>query len=482
MKSQQKVEYGDFQTPMELCRAICEVLRERHGIRPQALLEPTCGIGNFLTASAEVFPDAMRVGVEVNGEYLERIYNAGSDCELIRADFFSFRWEDLLSRLPDPLLVLGNPPWVTNTQLSVLSSGNIPQKRNFHGNRGIDAITGKSNFDISEWMLLQALQWLAPRQGMLAMLCKTLVARRVLAYAWKQSWPLRDAHVYGIDAMRHFGAAVDACLLVVEMGKPHEQKCLIHPTLASEATSTVGLREGRLIANVSRYDQLTDIKGRDQANMWRSGIKHDCSRVMELKREGTRFRNGFGELVELEMDYVYPMLKSSELANEKPSHRWMLVPQRMIGESTDSIRKMTPKTWEYLENHGELLDGRRSSIYRGKPRFSVFGVGQYSFSLWKVAISGFYKRLDFKCIGPVSGKPVVFDDTCYFLPCSSREDAVEISALLNSCSARDFFESLIFWDAKRPITAAVLQELHIGRLREQFFGQTFKGQLELPQI
>jgi hypothetical protein len=466
MRVQQKVEYGDFQTPMELCRAVCAVLRDRHGVQPRALIEPTCGAGNFLTASAEVFPDARRVGVEVNGEYLERIGEARGDCELIQADFFSLRWEDVLSRLPDPLLVLGNPPWVTNTRLSALGSLNLPRKQNVHGHRGIDAITGKSNFDISEWMLLQALQWLAPRRGTLAMLCKTLVARRVLAYAWKQSWPLREAHMYAIDAMRHFGAAVDACLLVVEVGASNEQKCLVYPGLTAKATSAVGFREGRLIADVSRYDRLASIQGRDQSNIWRSGIKHDCSRVMELKREGKRFRNGFGELVELEMDYMYPMLKSSELANDRPPRRWMLVPQRTIGESTDSIRNMAPRTWEYLERHGELLDGRRSSIYRGKPRFSVFGVGQYSFSPWKVAISGFYKRLDFKCIGPVSHEPVVFDDTCYFLPCSGRQEAAEISALLSSCVARDFFESLIFWDAKRPITAAVLQELHIARLRE----------------
>ncbi len=37
-----------------------------------------------------------------------------------------------------------------------------------------------------------------------------------------------------------------------------------------------------------------------------------------------------------------------------------------------------PKTWKYLLSHGEALDGRRSSIYQNRPRFSVFGIGRYS--------------------------------------------------------------------------------------------------------
>lgn len=50
-------------------------------------------------------------------------------------------------------------------------------------------------------------------------------------------------------------------------------------------------------------------------------------------------------------------------------------------------------------------------IYRGKPRFSVFGVGDYTFAPWKVAVSGFYQVPRFVKVGPMGGKPVVFDDT-----------------------------------------------------------------------
>ena len=115
----------------------------------------------------------------------------------------------------------------------------------------------------------------------------------------------------------------------------------------------------------------------------------------------------------LESEFLYPMLKSSELANGRELSRYMLVTQKAIGEDTAAIAETPPLTWRYLESHGDTLDSRLSSIYRKRPRFSVFGIGEYSFAQWKVAISGFYKSLDFRVVAPCEGRPVVLDDTCY---------------------------------------------------------------------
>jgi len=139
----------------------------------------------------------------------------------------------------------------------------------------------------------------------------------------------------------------------------------------------------------------------------------------------------------------------------------MLVTQRQIGEDTCPLRTLAPKTWEYLTRHAPLLDARSSSVYRHRPRFSIFGVGTYSFSEWKVAISGFYKKLDFRVIGPYEQKPVVFDDTCYFLPCNSQREAELIGTLVNSTLVREYLSSRIFWDEKRPITLGVLSSLNL---------------------
>ena len=111
----------------------------------------------------------------------------------------------------------------------------------------------------------------------------------------------------------------------------------------------------------------------------------------------------------------------------------------------------------------------------------MFGVGSYSFAPWKVAISGFYKQLAFRSVAPVNGRPVVLDDTCYFLPCENEDEANCFEALLNSEAARGFFRSFVFRDAKRPITASLLASLDMGLLAEENGGAIARGRLRTTQ-
>jgi hypothetical protein len=97
-------------------------------------------------------------------------------------------------------------------------------------------------------------------------------------------------------------------------------------------------------------------------------------------------------------------------------------------------------------------------------------VGDYSFAPWKVATSGLYKKISFKVVGPFQGKPVVLDDTCYFLPCDSEQDARQLCRILNSDIARGFFSAFVFWDAKRPVTAELLERLDLNKLSAELGG------------
>jgi len=117
--------------------------------------------------------------------------------------------------------------------------------------------------------------------------------------------------------------------------------------------------------------------------------------------------------------------------------------------------------------HRDVLDSRKSSIYRNRPSFSIFGVGDYSFAPWKVVISGLCKRLHFVAIGSYSGKPVVVDDTCYFISCQAKEEAEYLAGLLNCEVAQEFFAAFVFWDDKRPITVEVLSKLDLLALARE---------------
>ena len=124
-------EFGDFQTPDSLCRKVCDVLVKRN-IEPGSIIEPTCGVGGFLRASVQAFANCESIlGFEVNPDYAKearRIKHTSVEC----VDFFSKDWSSLINTLPKPILVIGNPPWVTNATMGALGGTNLPVKSNFH--------------------------------------------------------------------------------------------------------------------------------------------------------------------------------------------------------------------------------------------------------------------------------------------------------------------------------------------------------------
>ncbi|MFV8756291.1 SAM-dependent DNA methyltransferase [Nannocystaceae bacterium ST9] len=449
-----------------MAAAVVERLVDR---RYAAVLEPTCGVGEFLVAAGSAFPDAALLGFEVSPDHVE-VARARVDprARIALADCFTTDWPRVIAELPEPLLILGNPPWVTNAALGSLGSTNLPEKHNEAGEVGLDARTGKSNFDVSEWLLLRLLAATQGRDATLAMLCKSSVVRRLLGHAARRGWSLAG-EVRAIDARRHFAASVDAVLLIVRPGEPRWRW---YASLdAATPERTLGVIEG-VIVDLDRAN--ADLAG-DSAIAWRSGIKHDCAKVMELRKREGHWINGFGDRVEIEPDLCFPLLKGSDLANARlTSERRMIVTQARIGADTAGIRERTPRTWEYLQSHREAFESRKSSIYRGQPEFSVFGVGEYTFAPAKVAIAALYKRLDFVVIDSCEGKPIVLDDTCYFLPCERRDRAEAIAAALAGPRAREFLDARVFWAAKRPITKALLRSLSLDKLLNESMDQDCK--------
>lgn len=464
--SARRVVFGDWQTPDPLAQEVAALVARTGGVPPSSVIEPTCGTGAFLRAARARFPDAVVRGYEINPEHaaVARASLRGADAEVRVADFFTVDWQRELASLPAPTLVIGNPPWVTNAGIGSLGASNLPDKSNFKHLAGLDALTGKSNFDVSEWMLVHLLEVLQGRDATIAVLCKTTVARRMIEYAARRHRAMTVRGIWRIDAMAHFDAAVDACAFVVEpRGRP--ARASVYARLGAERPEhEIGMADGVLVADLAAWERTRHLRGRCEPE-WRSGMKHDCADVMELSRHDGRWVNGSGEVVEIEREHCLPLLKSSDVARGNVSpRRAVVVPQRQLGEDTARLKETAPATWAYLNAHRDALAARKSSIYRTQPSFAIFGVGPYSFAPWKVATSGLYKRLAFTLVGPVDGLPVMLDDTCYFLPFDTEDEARRALAVLSSPDVLAFFSAQVFWDAKRPIQKSLLQSLDLARM------------------
>ena len=196
-------EWGDFQTPPGLASQVCRCLLET-GISPRIIIEPTYGTGNFIFAALKSFPKAELVyGVEVQDKYewhfkLALLMQTLSDrrpsaeIELHQDNIFTHCFPQEILRAQE-ILIIGNPPWVTNAELGALGASNLPAKRNIKALNGLDAMTGKSNFDIGEFILLQMLGLFSERRGTLAMLCKNSVVKNIV-----EALPQRQFKVSGV--------------------------------------------------------------------------------------------------------------------------------------------------------------------------------------------------------------------------------------------------------------------------------------------
>jgi hypothetical protein len=456
-------EFGDFQTPIELARRC--LARLPGFLSVSRVLEPTCGQGSFLQAASELSPSAERIGIEIQPEYVARAAEFGT---VLQQNVFSMDLlKDVSWSVPGPLMVVGNPPWVTSAELNKMDSDNLPKKENFKGAKGLDAMLGSSNFDVCEYIVLKVMAELAPAGVTIGMLCKTQVARNIVEYAASASLPLHSSAIYHIDAKEWFNAAVDACWFVAEIdaAKSPSYVTSVFDSLDSEIpVRSFGVVDGRFVADVGKYMATKAADGVCPYE-WRSGLKHDASSVFELVAAPEPTTKA-GNQLDLEPGFVFPLLKCTDIFRGRHAtlSKWVIVPQMTFGAETKHLEWTAPKLWTYLTANAAALDGRKSSIYRNRPRFSVFGHGPYTFAPYKVAVSGLHKKPIFRLVLPLNGQPVVLDDTCYLLAFDDLAEAVTVWALLMTKECQDLIESLVFWDSKRPLTKKLLARLDLFRL------------------
>lgn len=455
-----KKEFGDYQTPLDFSYKVCSILK-RKGISPSLLFEPTCGIGNFLKAGLDTFNTVSKaVAVDINPQYCDFCKsNYGNDnVKIFCENFFLFDITQFIDNTQE-MLVLGNPPWATNSALNY----NLPKKVNFKKFSGTDAITGASNFDICEYIILKLIEEFKGTNTTIAMLCKTSVARNVYVEVCKNQYAAEYIEIINFDAGKVFGISACACLLVLKLTPNNKTcgNCAVSNIESNEILSYIKYDNGVL---TSINDSVCDLSGTCQYE-WRQGVKHDCSSIMELEMiSPNTFKNKRKEIIMLEENYVFPLIKSSSFKTaiiDSDFNKYVIVTQKKAREKTSSISKKAPKTWEYLTQNKKLFDSRKSSIYKGAPSFSMFGVGDYSYAKYKVGISGFYKKPLFSLLYNKENpeKPVMLDDTSYFLSFDSYDIAYVCMLLLNSEKVQKFLYSISFKDAKRPYTKKVLQRL-----------------------
>ena len=475
--NEDRVAYGDWQTPEALAHRVLEKHISQYGV-PDILIEPTCGLGAFVKAAIEKCTGISEIhAIEINSEYvnelkfkiltdsLELPRKTHPDIYIYNCDIFQFNISPIIDKAHSHgwnLGILGNPPWVTNSRQGKDLSTNIPLKQNLYGLKGIEAITGKSNFDISEYITLQLMKSAQNNNGGISFLLKNSVIRNLLTKQKIEGLHIGDIRQEVIDASAEFDVSVDASCMSARFGCDPSLVCEVKDFYTGHFIREYGWIKDSFVSDTDKYHQFAKYDTHSSYN-WRSGIKHDCASVLELTLSDGMYKNGYGEVVNIEKDLIYPLMKSSDINHyhEESVRKFVIVPQRRIGEDTNSLKEYYPLAYSYLKSHEEDFSRRKSSIYRGKDPFSIFGVGDYSFSPYKIVVSSLYKDIRFLLISKYDGKPIIVDDTCYQLDFDNEDEAKAIYEALCSTEFQTLMQSLIFKDAKRVVTKTLLMRFDL---------------------
>ncbi|MCK4662655.1 MAG: SAM-dependent methyltransferase [Bacteroidales bacterium] len=492
VKEPDRGEYGDFQTNRLLANKVANRLHEQ-GINPEIIIEPTCGKGNFIVASLNNFIGIKQIiGIEIYKTYVWETkfnildfflknpkYNKPS-IEIFHYNVFDFDFKTLSNLvINNNLLIIGNPPWVTNSQLGSLNSNNLPKKSNFKNQNGLDAMTGKGNFDIAEYITLSLFDAFQCINGHLALLIKNSVVKNIVFNQKAKQYRIGSIEKHCINSKKEFNVSVESSLLFCKLNSSPEFECKEYNFYNKKMSLCFGWVNNKFVSNTANYIHTQSIDGICSFE-WRQGIKHDCSAVMELEKTNEYYLNNLKENVVIEDELVFGLLKSSDLKNTviNKTRKYTIVTQRKVGQETNYIKYQFPETYKYLYKHLSVFQSRKSSIYKGKPLFSIFGIGDYSFKPYKVAISGLYKTFHFTLVLPQNDKPVMLDDTCYFIGFENIEYAVYAIILLNSPQTEDFLRSITFSDAKRVFTKDILMRIDLLKLTLNCSKQYIEEQLQ----
>jgi hypothetical protein len=485
-------EYGDFQTNSDLANKITLYLDSKN-ISPEIVIEPTCGKGNFIIASLHNFKNIKNIfGIEIYKPYVWetkfsivdfflKFPNSNKpEISIVHYNVFDFDFKKIAkNHSTKDVLVIGNPPWITNSKLGSLNSSNLPKKTNFKNHSGLDAMTGKGNFDIAEFITLTMIETFQNINGHLLLLVKNSVIKNIVSDQNKNRYKISSFEKHCIDSKKEFNVSVEASLFYCQLNSLPTFECKEFDFYNNQTSYLkFGWLNDKFVSNIDTYIHTKDIDG-DCPFVWRQGLKHDCSTVMELDKVNGQFINGLNEVVKLEDGLVYGILKSSDLKNTviSQTRKFTIVTQKRVGQETKYIKTEYPATYQYLTQHQANFDARKSSIYNNKPLFSIFGIGDYSFKPFKVAISGLYKTFHFTLVLPQDNKPVMLDDTCYLIGFDKIEFAVYALILLNSETTMQFLKSVTFADAKRTFTKDVLMRIDLLELGKKINKQDLSKEL-----
>lgn len=415
-------------------------------------------------------------------------------------------WVKIIQNSFAPLLhtdfdyVVGNPPWIKWDFLSK----DYKKKLNhlyldiykLFSHKGMKAGLGYSHDDISVMFMYVAIDKYLNLGGKLGFVMKQTLYKSLAGKEFRKfkiekysqnSIPLRIIKVNDMLDLKPFNSSAQAETSTLIIKKGEENK---YPVPYIIWQSIDGLpKENEPLFNVLGRVELIQKEAyphneKDLTDIWiivdkgdkrtkftqcknhyrpRHGIVNDLNSVFFidiLDKQGNiltienRTENARKKLrkirTKIENDLVYPFLKPRNVKKWKMSgFIYGILPQRKNGEKNESqLRTNYPLTYKYLYNFKRDLLNRSSKWFKtiGIPFYSFFGLGDYSFSPYKIVWCCMSYQPSFSVVSKIDdknigNKEVMPDNTIGYIPANNKAEAHYICAILNSDMAKRYLEN-----------------------------------------
>jgi len=415
--------------------------------------------------------------------------------------------------------VAGNPPWVNWESLPDEYRQETKALWVYHGlfpHGGMDTILGKGKKDISMLMTSVAMDRYLKDGGRLGFLITQSVFKTAGAgqgfrrFRLGDGTPLKVVHVDDMADLKPFeGASNRTAIVILERGGetryPVPYSCWYKPGGGSVVPENLTLEEiarekiaayrrfvaqpvdegdptspwisGRpralkavkKILGISEYQAKAGVCAWLNSVYWLEivGQRPDGLVVVSNITEGAR-REVESVQATIEPDLLYPLLRGRDVSRwrAQPSAYILMVqdPQKRRGYDEDWLSVKYPKTYSYLKYFEAALrsrSGYRRYFSESAPFYSMFDVGDYTFSPYKVVWPNIGSELACAVVSSDKGKCVVPQHIITLVAFEDAGEAHYMCALLNSSPANFALQSYSQKGGKSFGTPHVLENIRI---------------------
>lgn len=410
----------------------------------ERVIDSAAGSCNFLIPLAKKFPEIVFYGIEKN----PLIYQETLQLVASIPNINYFLGDAILDNFPIPKcdIYIGNPPFINFSDLDSSYRELIkPIWLNyFPESKGFRMLLGDSRGDLSQLIYFHTVEKYLKEGGDIGVILpNSLIKGNSASSGFRSFKNMEIVSIRDIGDRNPFDNTKRNCFYI--LGKKGGETTYPIDYFTNNRIAKLVKSGGNLIEEGDSILGESQYKARQGVNTL------GANSVFFFKKE-----------TPVNSELVYPLLKSSDIKpfSCSPTYK-VLMPYSKEGKliEEEELYSSHREVYNYLSQHKEKLQSRKSRFAK-KSWYTLFGVGEYTFSEYMVIWRGLGAREMVACVatGVIPNQSM----NCY-IPCKSEEEAHYICGVMNSEIYRRELDKLNESGAKSFAQPTTINQIYIPK-------------------